>query len=986
LTAPPTDGTGAERQVLVFELSPAEPPNACMVATLLLGARSGRPTPTTPAAIQADAAAPDSVKLLAKMLGGEANRTAVAPANVNSVLGLLARLGKGRWHATGKVLTLGADRTFQANLPPALPPKSAVILGETGPWYVDAATGAMGRVRLRAGPAAPAKPAPAPAKPAAAAKGPITAGRPGYAFGKPAAKPGVKPGAAKTAGRSAFTARAQPPRRAEPVRVAAAEPVILETPLTPILRLQRVECPDDNGRLVMADAMTIEFDYEGTIVPSDDERQFVQVKRPGDVAGHQSFVRRDKEGEAAAMELLKPDAFNQMRVSDKTRVKGRIVQMYRGRDASERWQAFINERIPVLLALGWRSIAEKQFGPRMVKSVGEYDVRVADVPEGAEPGTFTLDFGIEIDGRRIPMLPILTRLLERGGMEEALIVDGEVITSLDDGRILKLPAERIRRLLTVMSDLIEAARQTPDGELQFRATDAASVLDLEDLMPTNWDNAGAIEAYASRLRDAPEIPTVTIPESFKATLRPYQQHGVSWLQHLREHDLGGFLADDMGLGKTAQTIAHIAIEHEQGRLDRPALIVVPTSLVANWSAELVKFAPHLRTVVLHGTERHGRRNELDGVHVVITTYTVLARDVEEMKALAWHIVVLDEAQVIKSPDAKATRAVCMLDTRHRLCLSGTPIENNLTELWSEFHFLMPGLLGDRKGFTKKFRTPIEKNDDAVRRVQLIRRIKPFLLRRTKFEVATDLPPKHTILRRVNLAPEQRELYETIRGTLYDTVHEQMAGLTASQGRIVMLDALLKLRQVCCDPRLVKLPSARLVETSSKLEDLMDMCSEMIREGRRILLFSQFTSMLDLIKPRLTQAGIGFVELRGDTRDRAEPVRAFEAGEVPLFLISLKAGGRGLNLTSADTVIHYDPWWNPAAEDQASDRAHRIGQTKSVFVYKMIAADTVEDRILELQQRKSDLARIALSGEGELDGLEIDDMEFLFGKDPDKLAA
>jgi hypothetical protein len=244
----------------------------------------------------------------------------------------------------------------------------------------------------------------------AAAKGPITAGRPGYAFGKPAAKPGVKTGATKTAGRSAFTARAQPPRRAEPVRVAAAEPVILETPLTPILRLQRVECPDDNGRLVMTDAMTIEFDYEGTIVPSDDERQFVQVKRPGDVAGHQSFVRRDKEGEAAAMELLKPDAFNQMRVSDKTRVKGRIVQMYRGRDASERWQAFINERIPVLLAMGWRSIAEKQFGPRMVKSVGEYDVRVSDVPEGAEPGTFTLDFGIEID----PYAPAGARRHGRG--------------------------------------------------------------------------------------------------------------------------------------------------------------------------------------------------------------------------------------------------------------------------------------------------------------------------------------------------------------------------------------------------------------------------------------------------------------------------------------------------------------------------------------------------------------------------------------------
>ncbi len=566
-------------------------------------------------------------------------------------------------------------------------------------------------------------------------------------------------------------------------------------------------------------------------------------------------------------------------------------------------------------------------------------------------------------------------------MEGALIVDGEVITSLDDGRILKLPAERIRRLLTVMADLIDAARRTVDGGMVLKAAEASTVLDLEDLLPTRWENAAAIEAYAARFRGAAEIEPVTVPSRFTAQLRPYQQHGVDWLQHLRGHGLGGFLADDMGLGKTAQTIAHIAVEHAEGRLDRPALVVVPTSLVANWRAELAKFAPYLRVAVLHGLDRHEKRGELDGVHVVITTYTVLARDVEEMKALPWHIVVLDEAQVIKSPDAKATKAVCQLDTRHRLCLSGTPIENNLQEMWSEFAFLMPGLLGDRKGFAKRFRTPIEKNGDAVRRMQLVRRIRPFLLRRTKFEVATDLPPKHTILRRVNLAPEQRELYETIRGTLHDTVREQMAGLSAAQGRIVMLDALLKLRQVCCDPRLVKLPSARAVEASSKLDDLMDMVEEMTAEGRRILLFSQFTSMLDLIKPRL-QPPVPFVELRGDTRDRAEPVRIFESGAVPLFLISLKAGGRGLNLTSADTVIHYDPWWNPAAEDQASDRAHRIGQTKSVFVYKLIAADTVEDRIVELQQRKADLARIALSGEDDLtldtDALGADDVEFLFG--------
>jgi SNF2 family DNA or RNA helicase len=350
------------------------------------------------------------------------------------------------------------------------------------------------------------------------------------------------------------------------------------------------------------------------------------------------------------------------------------------------------------------------------------------------------------------------------------------------------------------------------------------------------------------------------------------------------------------------------------------------------------------------------------------------------------VLVLDEAQAIKSPDAKATRAVCQLKASFRLCLSGTPIENNLAELWSQFAFLMPGLLGDRRSFTKRFRTPIEKRGDDLRRVQLVRRIRPFILRRTKSEVATELPPKHTILRRITLGAEQRELYETIRATLYEKVLAEVAEHSLGQSRIIVLDALLKLRQACCDPRLVKLASARKVEGSSKLDDLMEMVGEMIPEGRRILLFSQFTSMLDLIKPRLKEAGIPFVELRGDTRDRGEPVRSFEAGEVPLFLISLKAGGRGLNLTSADTVIHYDPWWNPAVEDQASDRAHRIGQTKSVFVYKMIASDTVEERILELQERKADLANIAFSEEGDVATLDFDDIDFLFGADPERKAA
>ena len=756
-----TGTTSGEKQVFAFELAPAEPPAACAVTTLLVGERTGRQEPTTPAQIMLDKAGPESNRILAKLLGGGTEaRVTVPPAQVASVLGLIARIGRGKWHANGKTLVLGEERAFQANVPPNLPPKSAVILGESGPWYVDGATGQVGRVRLRTGPVVAPAPAPA-AKPgfsmtqAAARPAPHIAAR---LAGNPVARPGFAPN--RPPSRPSVRQVAKPVSRSGPTMVptVAAEPIILERAPTPILQLRRLDLPDDFGRMTKMDALIVDFDYDGVAISADDEKQFVRMKDG-------SFVRRDRETEAGALGALRQDGFVQMRVADPGNARGRMVHVHRGRDAAERWQAFIHDRVPTLQALGWQNKIDRDFGPRTVQSIGEYDVKVSD----AERGRFALDFGIEIDGTRVPLLPILTRLLDRGGMDAAQITDGELVTSLEDGRILKLPAERIRRLLAVMADLIDAAHRTVNDELVLSDGEAATVLDLEDLLTTRWDDSAAISAYAEQFRSPAELPQATIPDTFKAELRPYQALGVAWLQHLREANLGGFLADDMGLGKTAQTIAHLVIEHAEGRLDRPALIVVPTSLVANWSAELKKFAPHLRVEVLHGLDRHERRAGIDSapenVHVVITTYTVLSRDIEVMVPLQWHIVVLDEAQVIKSPDSKATRAVCRLDTRHRLCLSGTPIENNLQELWSEFAFLMPNLLGDRKSFSKRFRTPIEKNNDQVRRVQLARRIKPFLLRRTKGEVATDLPPKHTILRRINLAPEQREVYDTIRGTL-----------------------------------------------------------------------------------------------------------------------------------------------------------------------------------------------------------------------------
>jgi len=925
-----------ERQRIVFELAPGDHPHACVVTTVLIGERTGIATPTTPRAIAADDRATPAVRDVAYLLGeGSEPRTGVRSSTVVDVLDALVESGQARWHAGAKALVKGDTRMFASASAATLPPRSGVIVADSGPWYVDAVTGAVGRVRIQA-PAPPARP-----------------------FVAPPVAPVAK-------------------RRVEPPSVS--EQMIVDRPMVPVLRLTRFPCPDEFGRMQMLDALLLEFDYDGGVVAFDDDRQFVRVDGPGGPV----FVRRDKTGEASAVDALRADGLVQMRMATGAAAKGRLVWVFRGRDAAEAWQGFVSERLPALQALGWRNQIDRDFGPRLVESVGSCDMRVADAPQGSSQGSFSLDFGIEIDGARHPLLPILMRLRERGGMAAARIVDGEVITSLEDGRILKLPAERITRLLAVMDDLVEAAGRSVGETMVLDGSAAPSVLDLEDLVTTRWQDGAMIIEQVARYRAVSEIPEAVVPGRFTAVLRPYQQLGVNWLQHLRANGLGGLLADDMGLGKTAQTIASIVIEEDAGRLDLPVLVVVPTSLVPNWISEIGRFAPHLRVAVLHGLDRHEKRRDLSGVHVVITTYTVLSRDIEEMAGLAWHMVVLDEAQAIKSPTAKATHAVCRLNTRHRVCLSGTPIENNLGELWSQFAFLMPGLLGQRKSFNRRFRAPIEKDGDPVRRGQLATRIRPFILRRTKAAVATELPPKHTILRRITLAPDQRELYETIRATMHEKVVAGIAARGVAQSHVLVLQALLKLRQVCCDPRLTGLASG---EASSKLDDLLEMVSEMVSEGRRILLFSQFTSMLDLMKPALTAAGVKFVELRGDTVDRAAPVARFEAGEVPLFLISLKAGGRGLNLTSADTVIHYDPWWNPAVEDQASDRAHRIGQTKSVFVYKLIAADTVEERIVELQERKAALASLALSEDGvALPAMDAEDIDYLFGVAPGRLAA
>ena len=435
----------------------------------------------------------------------------------------------------------------------------------------------------------------------------------------------------------------------------------------------------------------------------------------------------------------------------------------------------------------------------------------------------------------------------------------------------------------------------------------------------------------------------------------------------------------MGLGKTVQTLAHLLIEKAAGRLNRPTLVVAPTSVLHNWESEIARFAPDLRCLILQGPQRKREFEHLANVELVITTYPLLARDRKALAAVQYSAIVLDEAQNIKNASTQAARALGELRAQHRICLTGTPLENHLGELWSLFRFLMPGFLGEEAMFRRLYRTPIEKNGDSERRNQLAERLRPFMLRRTKEMVTPELPPKTEVIQRITLAGAQRDLYEAVRAVVDRELRANLERQGLAGSHVVLLDALLKLRQTCCDPRLVRLAGARDITESAKLGALMERLPSLIEEGRRVLVFSQFAEMIKLIALAATQARIPYVTLTGETTDRKTPVEQFQAGLVPVFLISLRAGGVGLNLTAADTVIHYDPWWNPAVERQATDRAHRIGQDKPVFVYKLIVAGSVEERILELQERKANLAASILTG-GSLSGeaLTLQDVDQLLG--------
>jgi len=632
-------------------------------------------------------------------------------------------------------------------------------------------------------------------------------------------------------------------------------------------------------------------------------------------------------------------------------------------ESVQMWDSFRLETLPELEAEGWNVSIDESFSLE-VESIDEW---YGELEETDTADWFEMSLGFELNGKKINILPLVVALISRHKTTQALqqsLKEKDVeLLQIGDYQWVKIPTKRLLLILDTVIELYDSTSLNKEGNLEFSKHSALHYGDLLNDPKLCWKGADELKALNDKLTNFTEIQSINPPKKLKAELRDYQKIGYDWMQFLREYQLNGILADDMGLGKTLQALTCLLLEKQAGRASLPSLVIAPTSLMSNWKNEIKKFTPDIRVLILQGPDRKEKFSQIEDYDLILTTYPLMIRDTDIYTEQAFHYLMLDEAQAIKNAKSKTTQIIFKIKANHRLCITGTPIENHLGELWSMFHFIMPGYLGTHEKFTKLFRSPIEKNGDVTRSDQLRKRIQPFMLRRTKELVAKELPKKTEIIRSVPLTGKQRDLYETVRLAMDKKVRDEISKKGLARSHIMILDALLKLRQVCCDPQLVKLAKAKNVKESAKLTMLMEMVPEMVDEGRKILIFSQFTSMLSIIENALVKEKISFTKLTGQTRKRAEAISAFQEGDAKVFLISLKAGGVGLNLTAADTVIHYDPWWNPAVENQATDRAHRLGQDKPVFVYKLLTEDTVEEKILQLQEKKKNIADSMYKGTG-----------------------
>ncbi len=737
-------------------------------------------------------------------------------------------------------------------------------------------------------------------------------------------------------------------RRTESLRVPATEredflEMLLAAPVLPRLDLpasmsfEEVSVtPQPRLRLLPPDprfsggnrpTAKVSYLYGGLDVPADLGRRGIYQKE------ERRFYLRDREVEDQAFARLAALGFS----SGSGEAALRIAQ------------SRIPQAVRALLSEGWSVEAQG----KLYRSPGRFEVRVASGIDW-----FELHGDVEFEGESVG-LPRLLAALRRG----------EGFVPLGDGSVGLLPEEWLKRW-----EPLAGLGQTEGDHVRFEMPQAV-LLDawLAGEPDASWDETFA--RARERLKSFSGIAPAEAPPGFSGTLRHYQQIGLGWLHFLRDFGLGGCLADDMGLGKTVQVLALLETRRERRAAESlpPSLVVVPRSLVFNWLAEAAQFTPALRVLDHTGAGRAQGAESFAGHDVVLITYGTLRRDIGILKEAELDYVILDEAQAIKNASSQTAKAARLLRGRHRLALTGTPIENHLGELWSLLEFLNPGFLGSS---AFKARSAELRDPDTTVRETLARALRPLILRRTKDQVAPELPARVEQTLVCELPPKQRKLYDELRDYYRAVLDRRIGTQGLGRAKILVLEALLRLRQAACHPAL--LDRGHADDPSAKLDLLLPQLEEVLAEGHKALVFSQFTSFLDLLRRRLDAAGHPYLYLDGKTRNRQELVERFQsdAGSA-LFLISLKAGGLGLNLTAADYVYLLDPWWNPAVEAQAVDRAHRIGQTRTVFAYRLVARDTVEEKILELQAGKRALAdAIVQADQSVMANLSREDLELL----------
>lgn len=715
----------------------------------------------------------------------------------------------------------------------------------------------------------------------------------------------------------------------EPIHGSGVELPSKSTPPEVCLHIEAPEAADGPLQTL---ACVHEFLYGGVVVEPDEPSSFVLLPEG------QGILRRDFKAESAA-----ESAFLELggRQSDKDRRRG-VLGSVRPKE--------LPRLVSGLLELGWDVRADGHAWKRPGKAR-------ARVRTGID--WFELEGDIDYGEERVPFPAIL-----------AAVQKGQTTVALGDGSHGIIPEEWMRRW-----GLLELGDSKKGGPIRF-AENQGWMLDAL-LAENDQDVDAGFERYRKRLAKFDGVRPRKEPRGFQGELRDYQRVGLGWFEFLAGLGLGGCLADDMGLGKTIQVLAllekHRAAGQRPDGVHRTSLVVAPKSVIFNWIDEAQRFAPKLRVLDYTGIKRRARAKEAGEVDLWLTTYGTLRRDVSELRNRDFHYVILDESQAIKNASSQSAKSARLLRGQHRLALSGTPIENNLGELWSLLEFLNPGMLGRSSAFQRFMRDDL---DDHEIRGELAQALRPFLLRRTKEEVLEDLPPKTEQILSCALSKEQRKEYEELRDHYRSILMAKEAEVGLNRMKMNVLEALLRLRQAACHPGLID--KERQAEDSAKLDVLIPKLEEIVGRGHKAIVFSQFTTFLGIVKARLDALEIPYEVLDGRTRKRKERVDRFNQDPgCPIFLVSLKAGGSGLNLTAADYVFLLDPWWNPAVERQAVDRAHRIGRTRPVHAYRVVCEDTVEQRVLELQDRKRELAEAVLGeGSASLGSLQREDLELL----------